>query len=398
MKVAKWKVLGIAGVLALGYAASVDAAQIKVDDDTWANFGLNMKIFYKNLDERSNASSGNSGDWRQNEFLVDNAKIYFAGQVNKLVQFYGEFDQEEDTPLVEAGVNFAFAKEFQVLVGKIRKPFTRANISSGYALLVPTGYFFDPQKDVSGLINLFTYDGNTDGGAMIHGDLAGGLITYRVGAYNNDKRLEKNKDFEWNARVEFQPLMLGFKPESAATITGKIGDTYCGKKDIFTIGLGYTSLKKDVNGDDKDDTVDGWTIDATFEKKYGNLIPNLQIGYVSLSDTHANPVTKKKEDSDAWYVQAQLLYDQVVGLGKPAIAIRYDSTTNDDRIGIDGNAKDAKLNRWGVAFNYYIQGQAARVSLGFDNFKYKDGSKDNLKRGGYEDSITDWYLYIQTKF
>lgn len=389
MKVAKWKVLGIAGVLALGYAASVDAAQIKVDDDTWANFGLNMKIFYKNLDERSDTV-----DWRQNEFLVDNAKIYFAGQVNKLVQFYGEFDQEKDTPLVEAGVNFAFAKEFQVLVGKIRKPFTRANISSGYALLVPTGYFFDPQKDVSGLINLFTYDGNTDGGAMIHGDLAGGLITYRVGAYNNDKRLEKNKDFEWNARVEFQPLMLGFKPESAATITGKIGDTYLGKKDIFTIGLGYTSLKKDVNGDNKDDTVDGWTIDATFEKKYGNLVPNLQIGYVSLSDTHANPVTKKKEDSDAWYVQAQLLYDQVVGLGKPAIAIRYDSTTNDDKFGTD----DAKLNRWGVAFNYYIQGQAARVSLGFDNFKYKDGSKDNLKRKGYEDSITDWYLYIQTKF
>jgi hypothetical protein len=397
MKVARWKVLGLAGVLALGYVATGEAAQIKVSDETWANFGLNMKIWYYNLDDRGDGSSVAKADWRQNKFDVGNAKIYFTGQVNKLVQFYGEFDQERTSDQIgEAGVNFAFAKEFQVLAGKIRKSFTRADISSGYAMLIPTPYFYSPQPAATTrVINLFTYDGNTDYGAMVHGDLAGGMITYRIGAYNNDKREKTLKGFEWNARVEFQPLMLGFKPESAATITGKIGDTYLGTKDILTIGLGYMSAKKDKDStfnNSGDDTVDGWTADLTFEKKFGNIVPNLQIGYVKLSDTHR--VGGKSKDSSAWYVQGQLLFDQMVGFGKPALAVRYDSTTNDDQF----TTKDAKLNRWGVAFNYYIKGQAARVSLGFDNVKYKDGSKATLKAAGYEDSLTDWYLYIQTQF
>ena len=424
MKLGRWKVLGLAGVLALGYVAQTEAAQIKVDEDTFANFGLNMKVWYYNYDKRSNASGRiastlkqDYGDWRQNKFDVGNAKIYFAGQINKLVQFYGEFDQEKSgDQLGEAGVNFAFAKEFQVLAGKIRKSFTRADLTSGYAQLIPTPYFYNPQSKVLGspdldedLINLFTYDGNTDYGLMVHGDLAGGMFTYRIGVYNNDKRLEKNKGFEWNARVEFQPLMLGFKPESAATITTKIGDTYLGQKDILTIGLGYMSAKKamPIGGIKKDKTVDGWTADLTFEKKFGNLVPNFQIGYVSLSDTHVDPVSDKTKDSDAWYVQGQLLFDQVVGFGKPAIAVRYDTTTNDKRVyDVDADkARDAKLDRWGVALNYYIKGQNARVSLGFDHVKYKDGAKYILKtylpedKGiKYKDSLTDWYLYLQTQF
>jgi len=225
----------------------------------------------------------------------------------------------------------------------------------------------------------------------VHGDLGGGVFTYRAGLFNADERAKQYKDFEFNARVEFQPLMLGFKPESAATITAKVADTYLGKKDVFTIGLGYMSKKKKEVGDK---TVDGWTVDAIFEKKYGNLIPNLQVGYVSIKDTHVDPTTGKTKDSDAWYAQGQLLYDQVVGLGKPAIAVRFDSTENDKKVG----GKDAKLDRIGVAFNYYIKGQAARISLGFDNAKYKDGSKDHLKALDKRRSITDWYLYLQSQF
>jgi hypothetical protein len=417
MKLGRWKVLGLAGVLALGYVAQAEAVQIKVDEDTFADFGLKMKIFYQNLDERSKAKNGTSGDWRQNKFDVENTRIYFIGQVNKLVQFYGEFDEEKSnsnsTSVNEAGINFAFAKEFQVLVGKIRKSFTRIDLTRFYSKLIPTPYFYDPQKDAfdekTRIINLFT-DNDTDVnyGLMVHGDLAGGMFTYRIGVYNNDQRVKKNRDVQWNVRVEFQPLMLGFKPESAATITSKVLDTYLGKKDILTIGLGYMSARKPMTyrgNFTKDKTVEGWTADLTFEKKFGNLVPNFQIGYVSLRDTHVDPVSNKRKDSDAWYVQGQLLFDQVVGFGKPALAVRYDTTTNDERINVDGTADDAKLERWGAALNYYIKGQDARVSLGFDYAKYKDGSKDFLKyvlrkQTGikYEDSLTDWYLFLQMQF
>jgi len=442
MKVARWKVVGLAGALALGYVASADAAQIKVDDNTWANFGLQMKIWYKHLDKKSNSTS--SDGWTKNEFSIGNAKIYFTGQVTPAFQFYGEFDQENSadsskTSVGEAGINLAFAKEFQVLAGKIRKPFTRAQLSSGYAYLTPQGYWRDPQGGLKAITDALK---NTDGGLMVHGDLAGGMFRYRVGVYNEDrsnatkfwngnsstgwtdslrdstKKINDKKNFEWNARIEFTPTMLGFKPESAATINAKIGDTYLGSKDVLTLGLGYhtethTPKYSDTVGDLKRK---GWTIDAMFEKKYGNVVPNLQIGYISLDKTHyykryqwngtawINSLTQvKKGDSDIWYVTGQLLFDQVVWLGKPAIAFRYEKITGDGQWTDNATLKkDLTTETFGLAFNYYIKGQAARISLGFDQTKYKDALKYFLKQGSsstkYEDSITDWYLYLQSQF
>jgi hypothetical protein len=429
MKVARWKVVGLAGALALGYVADGFSAQIKVSDETWANFGLNMKIWYRYLDKRSNATDKDG--WKRNEFSVGNAKIYFTGQVTPIFQFYGEFDQEKSGPLAEAGINLAFAKEFQVLAGKIRKSFARAQLSSGYAQLTPQDYWLDPQGQLGAIRRALTP--RTDDGLMVRGDLAGGMFRYRVGVYNENRetgskfwngtgwesvrqtpgtKANNLKNFEWNARIEFTPTMLGFKPESAVTTTSKIRDTYLGSKDVFTIGLGYHTEthtpKARILGNDVGDLKrKGWTIDAMFEKKYGNVVPNLQIGYISLDKTHFyrdfTTGAVKKGDSDIWYVTGQLLFDQCVGLGKPALAFRYEKITGDgqwtDRTILK---KDLTAETFGLAFNYYIKGQAARISLGFDQTKYKDALKYFLKYGDSktkrEDSITDWYLYLQSQF
>jgi len=439
MKVARWKVVGLAGALALGYVASADAAQIKVDDKTWANFGLNMKIWYYNRDKRSNSTS--SGGWKQNVFDVGQTKIYFSGQVTPLFQFYSELDTRSLTATTnpglaeigEAGVNLAFAKEFQVLAGKIRKSFARAFLASGYAQLTPQSYWLDPQGELRAIRAAISE--RTDGGLMVHGDLAGGMFRYRVGVYNENRatvgkmwdngwgnvaqtpgtKANDLKNFEWNARIEFTPTMLGFKPESAATITAKIGDTYLGSKDVFTIGLGYHTEthtpKARIGGQDVGDLKrKGWTVDAMFEKKYGNVIPNLQIGYISLDKTHfyrdINANAFKKGDADIWYLTGQLLFDQVAWLGKPAIAFRYEKITGDGqwrRAAGQPIYKDLTAETFGLAFNYYIKGQAARISLGFDQTKYKDALKHFLKTPDAagvkrEDSITDWYLYLQSQF
>jgi len=438
MKIARWKVVGLAGALALGYVASADAAQIKVDENTWADFGLNMKIWYYNKDKR--AKSPEDGSWTQNVFDVGEARLYFEGQITPLFQFYNELTTEGsdgNTKIDEGGINLAFAKEFQVLVGKIRKPFTRAQISSEYDYLTPQGYWLDPQG-VLGAIKEALDD--TDTGVMVHGDLFDGLIRYRIGMFNEDrsnatkwwkgdksdgwtgfsvapgKKMNDKKNFEWNARIEFTPPIFGFKPESAATITAQVADTYLGSKDVFTIGFGYhyeTHTPKGQFGNQlrSDLTRKGWTVDAMFEKKFGCLVPNLQVGYINFSDSHYynkyrwdgtkwdNPYVKKG-DSDIWYVTGQLLYDQVVWLGKPAIAFRYENITGDGEW-TDGNIrkKDLTVETYGVALNYYIKGQAARISVGFDYTKYDDALKRYLKVDRKEeDSITDWYVYFQSQF
>ena len=429
MKVARWKVVGLAGALALGYVAKANAVQIKVDDGTFADFGLNMKVSYKHLDKRGNDT--NEGGWSQNVFDVDQARVYFVGQVLPFFQFYTELDTKGAdgfTKLNEAGINLAFAREFQVLVGKIRKPFTRAQLTHDYTYLMPQGYFLDPQ---GGLVAIKKALGSADGGLMVHGDLAGGMLRYRVGVFNENREVEDKfwvglgpwgwedadiygklndkKGFEWDARIEFTPTMLGFKPESAATITSKVADTYLGAKDVLTIGFGYhteTHTPK-FSASVGDLKRKGWTVDAMFEKKFGALVPNLQVGYISLDKTHYyvdfGTDTVKKGDADIWYITGQLLYDRYVGLGKPALAFRYEKMTADGQW-TDGSVvkKDLTAETLGVALNYYIKGQSARVSLGFDRTKYKDALKYALKKGDpntkYEDSITDWYLQFQLQF
>jgi hypothetical protein len=434
MKVARWKVVGLAGVLALGYVADASAVQMKVSDGTWADFGLNMKVWYYNKDKRSNSTL--DGGWTQNVFDVGQTRVYFTGQVSPLFQFYTELDTNGasgNTGIEEAGINLAFAKEFQVLVGKIRKPFTRVQLTNDYTYLTPQGYFLDPQGGLGAIKDALK---SADAGLMFHGDLADGMFRYRVGVFNEDRNLNNKlwvggsgfgwvdeiptfskindkKGLEWDVRIEFTPTMLGFKPESAATITSKVADTYLGSRDVLTIGLGYHTEKHSPKITLGDETISGelkrkgWTIDAMFEKKFGALVPNLQIGYISLDKTHYYVDFRKdsvrKGDADIWYMTGQLLYDQYVGFGKPALAFRYERITGDGQW-TDGDVvkKDLTAETLGVAFNYYIKGQAARISVGFDQTKYKDALKYVLKKGDpatkYEDSITDWYINFQIQF
>lgn len=429
MKVARWKVLGVAGALVLGYAVTSQAAQIKVDEDTFADFGYNMKIMYQKFDERG---KGDTDDWKKNVFDIKDSRFYISGQVSKMVQFYGEWNasgaykkptdgyaNDNKVGLGEAGVNFVFMPELQVRAGKVRVPFTRYQMTSSYSLIIPTDAWYD--KGGAGANGIFKNikDGNytstnpldligrTDGGLVVHGDIANGMFRYNVGVFNEDKRKDEAfKGLQWVARVEFTPTMLGFAPESTTSPHGKVSDTYLGKKDVLTIGLGYYKEKLYDKGNTYNESesleADGWTADLFFEKKFGCWVPNLQLGYIKLNDSHfynETETTRKKGDTSIWYAQGQLLYDAVVGFGKPALAIRYENVEAD---GVASGKKDFAFDRWGVALNYYLKGQAAKVSLGFDKVEYDDAAKAFLKYNDptseYEDSITDYYLYIQTMF
>jgi len=431
MKVARWKVLGVAGALVLGYAVSSQAAQIKVDEDTFADFGYNMKIMYQHFDERAK-----SNDYTKKVFDVKDSRFYISGQVSKMVQFYGEwnaagaYDEKfvkekaggyaKDNKVVfsEGGVNFVFMPELQVRAGKVRVPFTRNQMTSSYSLIIPTDAWYDKGGDdakgifeaVKGKGNKYNISnkpldliGKVDGGLYVHGDIANGMFRYNVGVFNENQRGGKPfKNYQWVARVEFTPTMLGFAPESTSSPAGKVSDTYLGKKDVLTIGLGYYKEKLYDKGNYSSSAssleADGWTADLFFEKKFGCWVPNLQVGYIKLNDSHFHNETTsdiKKGDTTIWYAQGQLLYDAVVGFGKPALAIRYENVEAD---GSSSDKKDFTFDRWGVALNYYLKGQAAKVSLGFDKVSYDDAAKAYLKEKELEDSITDWYLYIQTMF
>jgi len=171
-----------------------------------------------------------------------------------------------------------------------------------------------------------------------------------------------------------------------------------------------------------------FTVDMIYEQKFGDLVPNLQVGYINAKDVPfgyngtpaicpANNVCYGK--ATQIYAQGQLLYDQVVGFGKPALAIRFEQNKNKDVLRFNTNAGgppspvnnvfgnpigEPKNTRVGVFVHYYIKGQAAKVSFGVDSVNRNTDSKNadlNAAAGPPAirgKSFTDFTLHLQTQF
>jgi len=136
-----------------------------------------------------------------------------------------------------------------------------------------------------------------------------------------------------------------------------------------------------------------WTVDMLYEQKFGDIVPNLQVGYINQKDTRGNANEKAKQ----LYAQGQLLYDQVVGFGKPALAVRFEQNKNELPAGTS-----PKVNRLGVWGHYYIKGQAAKVSLGVDSVSLNSDAKNRTctfgSVSGNCKNFTDVTLQLQTQF
>ncbi|MCS6999058.1 MAG: hypothetical protein NZL86_06670, partial [Aquificaceae bacterium] len=127
------------------------------------------------------------------------------------------------------------------------------------------------------------------------------------------------------------------------------------------------------------------TMDMQWEQKFGDMIPNIQIGFNDLKDYNA-----ARDDARAFWAQGQLLYDKVVGVGKPALALGY--FYSEQKPAAAGAAKP-KVNRYAVYFNYYIKGHAAKIQAGLDSFQ-----RNRTDRGATGRSFTDFTLALQTQF
>ena len=387
------------------------AYKINVDVDKWVDFKIRGQLAYHSLDER-----GGEYDYRQNYFEPTEAEFYAKGQITPLFQFFtqweayykeldlsGEEKRDSGVEMKETGAVFPVAPEFKVRFGRIRTPVSRYHQRSDYAKLIPTDYFY--RYDVYGVFKQRsealklgfnqTILNIRQPGVLFFGGPFEGMFQYYAGLYNQTDN--HHKDFRYTARFEFTPTMLGFQPETS--LKGTRGDTYLGKKDILTIGLGYSKSK--ISSDafydlDAGPTLDNEmaAIDLTFEKKSGPIVPNLGVGYIEARESHLAE-NNRPQDSAFWYAQGQILYDELIGIGKMAIASRFERMAADQAF----QNEDVTSNRYSVALNYFINGEGydTMISLCLDHVAYKDGAKDFLT-DKKEDSITDGSVFVQFGF
>lgn len=367
------------------------AWRVNIDKDTFADITFGAQIMGTAQGKRTNAPT----DHRATNFSAKLVTIAASGQVNKLVYF--GIAAESTSPGLrssfvtrDAFVGLKFADEFRVQAGAMRIPFSRITLTSSYNFLIPTqdvrdvyfeGLSIDPIDGLS--VRGDAGERNRDAGIVVWGNVAGGMLKYYLGITDgryDGRRVglfgRNGKDnLAYTIRLQFTPTMLGFKPETRYSLA----DTYLGRQNVHNVGIGYRVVKAETTGLPRNysKTAELFTVDVIYEQKFGELVPNFQAGYINARDVaySYNPTTGVVSYGKATqiYAQGQLLYDQVVGFGKPALAIRFEENKNKNlrqfntNTGADNpiaGAGEPRNTRLGVFVNYYIKGHDAMISFG----------------------------------
>jgi len=403
------------------------AWRVNIDKNTFADITFGAQIVGTHQGKRTTAATDHSAT----NFSAKLVTIAASGHVNKLVYF--GITAESPSPGLresfvtrDAFVGLKFADEFRVQAGAMRIPFSRATLTSSYNFLIPTqddrgiygvGLSIDPIDGQSVRGDERGRERNRDAGVVVWGNVAGGMLKYYLGVTDGryDRRTgpfgANTKDnLAYTIRLQFTPTMLGFKGETGYSLA----DTYLGRQNVLTLGVGYRTLKAQTTGlsnltpprYDYSKTAKLWTVDMLYEQKFGELVPNFQVGYINAKDvTYGyNAPNVLYGTATQIYAQGQLLYDKMVGFGKPALAIRWEenknkdlSTFNTDTGRTSVNTIEPKNTRVGVFVNYYIKGQDARIAFGVDTVNRNRDSKVNVS-GRNGKNFTDYTLYLQTRF
>lgn len=387
--------LAVAALMGAGIVLpqKAEAFQIRVDEDTNANLVFRQQIRGTYLDKRNNEDKADP------QFTIPNAGIVISGQVSKMTRFWIEWagaypgrPNNFAMNLVESTIQLDFAPEFKVQAGVHRLPIWRPYLVSSYSYIVPTGYNYGHTRDLIRPIQHASDVGGSGfrhGGLQVWGLVAEGMVRYHLGMYDVvDKGARNRQEPMFVGRIQFTPTMLGFRAERGYGLS----DTYLGRQNVLSIGLGFATQKGGnpagaVAGVSRGSaTASELGVDLFYEQKFGDTVPGFMVAYKDVRNFNGN----SRADGKAFIVQGQLLYDQMVGFGKPAVAFRY-SKSDVKRSWPVSPAQDTTTI--GAYVNYYIKGQDAKVQLGVDRVNISNKDRTVGQR-----NYTDLVLQLQTQF
>jgi hypothetical protein len=397
-----------------------------------------IRAFYLNRDKDE------MHDYRNNYFEVYKFRLAAKGEVSKLIQFYGMVDANENedyqVKLWEGDVQFTFLPELVIKIGQTRTPFSRHNFVARHQspVMSSNGDYFLPSQFKEALSAVNPYVGGyrssdpfkrTNFETVIAGSINDGMLKYYAALANGDrseskkvwkssggwssatlasgKSVNDKKGLEYDARIEFTPTMLGFKSEETVSDPSlRVRQTYLGKMDTMTFGIGYHH-EKHLNGADESIydssslSRDAWAADFSFEKKFGNYITGLELGYMYFDDTHFYESTDGYKKGDAWtsYVDAHLIYGKKIWKGFPGIGVRYEYVNVDgEYTNSEGDIKkDLIYQRYGACLSYWFS-DVTRIGIGADYVEAYDALKAYIRDKGWEDSTIVGYLGVYTQF
>lgn len=384
------------------FAQDAGVAKLTYGPDRWLQVHFLLQAQYQsaaiwNADRAAAYEDETDSDatW-DSTFRLRRARIILSGQASKYVSFFVETDDYnrggransgaaggsgEGTFIQDAYVDFTIAPEFKIAMGMILLPFMHHNRQSAVSLLG-----VDYNTDVVKFMNNRVW---RDTGIEIRGLLAGGIIDYRLGAFQGQ---ERELDVQNNARTD---RVGHFNEDAAPRFVGRIqinlmdaedgffySGNYLGKKKIVSFGGGidYQSgagidYDYQTGTPNKIDDYLAWTLDLTIDYPLapGTVIA-LQGAYVhidnrwsrstvSTMDTTSPSATDTMDsyykytyygEEYGYFVQAGLLIMNTI---QPVI--KYSTWVNKNKTAV-GDDTSTYLT---FGLNYFIDGHNANIKL-----------------------------------
>ncbi len=348
----------------LGAAQSANAgAELKLGDDAGVTLGFGIRTSYTSLEK--GAPNGTS---RSNDFSLDNVRLYLGGHYGKVIK--ATFNTErtggpansggDSIRVMDAIVQFEFAPEFNIWMGRMLPPSDRANLYGPFFAL-PWSY----PGTASNYPNLAV---GRDNGVMVWGKPFSGKVVYSGGVFEGHNKAAglsgQSDKLLYAGRLAFNI----WDPEPAPA--HYTGGWYGGGKDIFTVALAGFTQTDGVGSAATPGKLKVWSADVLLEKKFSAGVPTFEAAYYKYKlgavdcgsgepgapacGVASNDNIGGQVDGKAYLLGGAFLFSQVVGWGQFQPFVRYQK--------FDRSLSNTTAKTTDFGLNYIIKGPNAKVT------------------------------------
>ncbi len=275
---------------------------------------------------------------------------------------------DDNFSLIDAQVRIKFNEMARIRLGKFKANHTRENLEDCYApLSLDRSRFLQEPYVIS-----------RDTGISLWGNLISDKVQYKLdileGKPANTDDLESN--FRYSGRIHVALL----DPESGYGYKG----TYLGKKKVLTIGAGFQHEPEVVYLDAVNNS-QGVTTGGTGAEDYNAYtvdlfteLPVVGIGTFTLSGAymdfdfgdrpsdldHDSNASGQTGERDGYYVKA--------GYMLPGLPLQFFGRMENWTFAELNGVQDHELDWLGVGFNYFIDGQANKLTLEYSDVEFDE--------------------------
>lgn len=366
------------GAISLGQMSDALAgATFKIDDTKWVSVGAGLRTSFR----AQEGAAGGDGDKWNNDFNLDNIRLYLNGQIHKYLKVEFNTDCQTCSNGGEVRVLDAIGKIevdplYNLWVGRMLVPAERREMNGPFFSPVynifSAGTPFEP-ADYNVVIKS---DGTSagsfgrDDGATFWGAAFGGRFQYAVGFFrglrggaNADDNILYAQRFAYNfLEVEKNP---GYY--TSGTYYGKGGD-------ILTVGVSNQYQQDGAGTEDDPGDFRGTTVDVLFEKVLGDA------GVITLNGEYKNygisgGYSQASRDAgggfdmfegNAYDFSGMYLFPQKIWIGQMQPFLRY--------VNVDPSTSVSR-DVYEAGVNYIIDGHNAKV---FMSYQFGDLLTKNL--------------------